>query len=664
MSKKSQKQPNISSIPVKVTKAKKIAEDREQKQEETVVPINEERKRDDPMPSLEELLSPDGKKRDMTKLEKANPRRRLIIRIIIILAAILAISLAGFFYYAKTSKKFGQNIGFMIQGPATVSSGEVVTLRVQYDNRESIDLLDAELTMQFPDGFSFQSSIPSPSTPNTWLLSKLDAGSGGVVEIRGKIIGDVGTTKSFTATLNYTPSNFNYPFKQEASFETTITSSALSLEIDAPQKMPSGKEFSFTMTYANSSQDDLDGVQIVMQSPAGYQLTTADPEGENSVWKIGKLETGKEGTITVTGTLTGEVGQQKQFSATIGIEDSQGIFSPQTEKTFLVLMIKAGVTMEVEATTDTDGVAEWGEDIIYKVTYTNDGDVAIQDASIKLALTDETSGGTSADLIDWNNITTVDDGVVQDGNIVWKPESITALKELKPTDSGTFTVTIPLIDQPEITSDSEEQFHIVAVGKMIPGSVTDENSTDVSVSEPVETKIATDMNLSTEARYYSDTLETIGAGPIPPVVGQETRYVIKWYLTNSSNDIDTVEVKTTLPAGVTWIGDEKISAGEPLQYNPQTKSIVWKINRVPAGTGDLIPRLEAQFTISITPTSSEEGTFVVLTNATEATAKDAYLDIRRTDKEVLLTTDLQNDPEARGKGIVQPSQSNANTNTQ
>lgn len=659
MPKKDKKQSLDASIPVRVTQAKNVSRrDAEDVKGELEKPIQKQKK-GSPSSDLERLLSFDGKKRDMSKLDQGNPRRRLIVRILLIVLGLFAITAAGFLYFTRDNQEFGQNISFAIVAPNIASSGEAVTLQVRYENKERIDLRNAELAMQFPDGFTFQSSIPANTAPNTWSLGTLDAQAGGVIEIKGRLVGDIGQEKNFSGTLTYTPSNFNYVFKEETDFVITIASSTLSLEIDAPLRVAPEKEFETKVTYKNTSKEALENIQIILEAPSDFTLASSDPEADKTAWFFESLGAGEEGLISIRGTLAGSPGDQHQFTMKIGFKDQQGVFKPQAEKSFLVLLIKAGLTLQI--TTDAEkNTAEWGDSLNYTISYTNDGDVPLEDVTIELELTDETNSGRNATFIDWDGITTLDGGSVQEGIIKWDKESVDGLASVKPQDAKTFSLTIPLIKDAPVVSDGDEEFHILGEARAKQSS----DDTEISKSDVHEVKLATQTAITAEARFYSDSLEEIGSGPLPPVVGEETEFVIFWTITNTTNDVDSVEVTATLPTNVAWSGESSISAGEPLSYNPQTKTVTWKINRIPSGAGNLFPELAAQFRVTLTPTVDQIGSFALLLNVTDLTAHDTFTDESIEQEEEVLTTNLQGDPGAKGNGQVQAQPAvNSNTNS-
>ncbi|MFH1111778.1 MAG: hypothetical protein V1712_01770, partial [Patescibacteria group bacterium] len=171
-------------------------------------------------------------------------------------------------------------------------------------------------------------------------------------------------------------------------------------------------------------------------------------------------------------------------------------------------------------------------------------------------------------------------------------------------------------------------------------------------SNIIITKINTQLSIQAEGRYYTDQLIKIGSGPLPPRVGSTTTYNIFWRLANTINEASYVEVTTTLPQDVNWTGQTTVSHGQPLTYNPNTREVRWELNRLPAGAGFKFDKPEASFEVAITPVEQDADKILVLVKTTTVTAKDSFsgADLIATDK--LVTTELDNDLGAQGKGVV------------
>jgi len=109
-----------------------------------------------------------------------------------------------------------------------------------------------------------------------------------------------------------------------------------------------------------------------------------------------------------------------------------------------------------------------------------------------------------------------------------------------------------------------------------------------------------------------------------------------------SNDLDQAEVKLSLPPNVNF--KEIISpADADVKFDSSSGNVVWRVGRVPAGTGFLNPALQVAFQVGLTPASNQIGQTPVIINETEASAKDTFTDQALASRDVAITTDLPDD---------------------
>jgi len=81
--------------------------------------------------------------------------------------------------------------------------------------------------------------------------------------------------------------------------------SALDLEINAPEKISVGQEFSYKITYHNATAYNLTAVHLEVQYPANFVFSKSSitPQSGNYGWDLANLAPGENGEIDVTGVL-------------------------------------------------------------------------------------------------------------------------------------------------------------------------------------------------------------------------------------------------------------------------------------------------------------------------------------------------------------------------
>lgn len=163
------------------------------------------------------------------------------------------------------------------------------------------------------------------------------------------------------------------------------------------------------------------------------------------------------------------------------------------------------------------------------------------------------------------------------------------------------------------------------------------------------------LNLESFARYYSPEGDQIGRGPLPPKVGEATKYKVFFILGKTLSDFENVAVEGRLQEGVRWTGFTP-GDGAVLRFDPVSRIVTWKV-------GEALAYFEAEmdqgekgvvFEIALTPDETMAGKAATLID---------NISIRGLEKKTgkflernipAITTNLSRDSKAAGKGVVQP----------
>lgn len=130
--------------------------------------------------------------------------------------------------------------------------------------------------------------------------------------------------------------------------------------------------------------------------------------------------------------------------------------------------------------------------------------------------------------------------------------------------------------------------------------------------------IQTALPFATTIRYTASTGDQLGAGPLPPRVGLETRYWVFWTVGPIDSELEQITVHTTLPQGVTATGNFTAADGGSAQVSNRTVS--WTLPLL--GTDHA--RATFGFEISVTPTAEDLGNVLTLLGPVTATAEDTH----------------------------------------
>lgn len=587
-------------------------------------------------------------------LKEARKRHAWLI-IISTLGLLLLVALAVLFFFNNGNRKFGEEaISLALTGPKQAPSGQVAEYIIAYHNDQGVDLNNVEINLRYPEGFTFEGSLPeSKNKEGTRLfLNRIHARESGNISVRGLLVGEVGDSKQFTAIITYEPGNINAQYARTLNFSTELVASVLNLELAGQAQLPSGEDLALTATYRNSSTEALTNLVVRLSLPSGFELdlpSLSAMPGANNTWFLPDLEPLAEGKIEFKGRFT-EISSQggQDIRVAVGIVDQNNEITIQEEKIHQLNLVKTHLTLNLTANdVSLKSAVDLGQQMTYQVTVANEGENPFSDVTL-VAKLDPT-------YLDFSTLHDDAGGSVNTsaGTITWTKDSLPFLASLQPGSRTTVRWYIAVQSSLLVNTGGISSFgaKVTASASQLVG---DSLQAVTSESNEVTSKINTRFSLEADGRYYTDDLVKLGSGPLPPQVNQTTTYVIFWRLANTINEVENVVVTTILPPEVNFTGQSTVTAGNAVTFNPNTREVRWTLNRLPAGAGSSFAKPEASFEVAVTPIPSDANKILVLAKTTTATARDisSEADLIATAK--FITTEIDNDLGAQGKGIVVP----------
>ncbi|MDO8571630.1 MAG: hypothetical protein Q7R79_03040 [bacterium] len=585
-----------------------------------------------------------------SRLKKAGGKSFIGFFLFIGIAATLAWLGYHFFGGLSANKQFAS---ISIDAPLKVPSGSEVTYTITLENKDDRPLMDTSLLVEFPPDFQFVRSDPEPKNTdkNFWKFGMIPGNQKTTLSLTGVLIGKKDDKKTITAEFHYTPANITSEFILRKSFTTIISSSLLSIMIEGPNQIMPGKEISYGVTYPDFSLlKEKELVTVRINIPDGFTVTGSRPkphiEGEwTSDILLSFLDTAKRtGSITLTGTYGDAVSGTQLLSAHIGFL-RDGVFTSEQEQTYSTQLVRGDleIALLVNGSSEHKPLA-MGDVVDFTVSYAHKGSEPIRNASFKAVL--------SCPCLDWKTLIDSHSGIFSDGTITWTDKQIPDLSLLVPGARGEIRFSIRTKKASELSGVKD----ISGGGPLILESYFTASFDQDSASGPqhmesksgsVKNALNTDMIFQSYGRYYNDEQKAVGSGPIQPKVGQTTTYRVYWTVTNSLHEIQDVIISGALPSNVQWVDHYDRKAGD-VRYDPQSREVMWTLNRMPTS----IHTISAQFDIQITPQGVDNGTVMPLLIDTEIIAKDAETGAIIRLKEAAITTNIETDPIAGGKGVI------------
>ncbi|MBI4239979.1 hypothetical protein HY620_03245 [Candidatus Uhrbacteria bacterium] len=161
--------------------------------------------------------------------------------------------------------------------------------------------------------------------------------------------------------------------------------------------------------------------------------------------------------------------------------------------------------------------------------------------------------------------------------------------------------------------------------------------------------LTTSISLNAFARYYTPEGDQIGRGPLPPQVGETTKYLIFVQPTDTIHTLFDVTVRSRLGHNVILSGAIPLD-GQSLTSSDSSE-LVWSIARLPASTN--VDAGGMVFHVSLTPDISMAGIAPLLVESLSISGTDEVTKKRVEYKSPPITTDLIFDTRASGKSHVE-----------
>ena len=541
---------------------------------------------------------------------------------------LLAIVLAGYFFYFGSNSVSTDKLTVDIQGPTTIAGGDTVPLSLTITNKNPTAILNATVEVDFPDGTRSATNMLTPYPRYVENLGTLQSGQTVTRSVKAVVFGGAGQTLSLPVSVSYGTASSNAIFEKKSVYALTVSTTPLSVAVDALTETVSGSPITFTITVRSNATVSLDNVVLSTVSPFGFTATASSVPSNNSNYFIGTLAPGASKQITLTGTLVGQDNDQRVFHFTVGTAQSaqnQALAVPYMTQDASVTIAAPFITtsLSINGDTSSNAVVSSGNTQNVSLSYTNTLPTTVTNASVTISV-----AGSG---IDYNSIRTTNGFYNSvDHSIIFSKDTDPALASLAPGASGIGTFTFSTL--PAGASSPTVTFSISASGTRVGQSNVPEQVTTSAVKT---VRVATAIGFGMLSSHSSDPFGA--TGPIPPHANQPTSYVIIWNVQNKGSSIAGGTVAATLPSYVAYTG--KTSGAGSFSYDTSSHTVTWS-------AGDIAQGATAQgiFQIILTPSTSQQGGTVPLTSTASFSGYDRFAGANISSTAIPATTETRQDP--------------------
>lgn len=578
------------------------------------------------------------------KEKKAKKKKVVKIAAISVGVLLLLSGLVWGSFYIRKSSFSEDKVTVSVSGPEEIQSGDAATFEIVYKNDNRASLKDAVIHISYSDNFKPLNNLnlePEGFNSSRYNIGVIGGKSEGKLELQGKFFGPKELLTYINIKLEYSSSNFSSQFMIETRHGVSISSSLLDLEVFGPQSVSSGGVTTFVVRYKNSGQSVFRNLKMRAEFPAGFTVTTTEPlpAKDNDIWYVGDLEGGQSGEVRISGALSGQPEETKQFKFSLGEIGNSNFFVVYDEilKSVKVMEIAIVLTQTINDKKDTLFVNA-GENLSFKIKFKNTSDVALRN----LILTEEISSPILEYSSYRNSLQT--EGALDStkGVVIWKTPGAEKLKILNPEEEGEINFSISLKEKIPILNAKDKNFSFTALCKIESLDIpTPEGENKTIFGNGITVKLNSKIIVREEG-YYNDA-EISNSGPIPLKVGEETTFAIHLKAENIFNDVTDGKIIVTLAPNVSW-KNNFLPKDANIEYNNRTDEVVWNIGSLPAGVGTITDPKEIVFQIGVSPPANLVGQYAPLLKSTVFSAKDAFtgqnLEAKLGEKDTNLVEDL------------------------
>lgn len=518
----------------------------------------------------------------------------------------------GWLTGAPVRTAVAETVSLAIAGPEQVMIGETVSYQITYTNNDRSPVTKTQLQVRWPANFVIEKTEPVAGPQGDWALGALDEGATQTVTVSGKFWGDVNSDQSMRAFLNYVPANFSSDFQKVAVKTVRLQGSSLTVAITGPESVSPGNPatYTFAITAATGTWNT---VALSVEPGFDFSKKDAAPAADTIEpyrWTF-KTVTSTQ-TVTLNGVYAANPEATSQtlnarllyWPAKVGEGEPVVLAAASTTVPVAAVPLQAQVTVNGAADKSS---ATPGDTLAASVTVKNTSQTAMPHVRVRLSF--DAPSYQQKSLLNWTKVEDTNDGTIvaeqlsadrRRGNITWTEKQVPDLASLKPGQSVTFDVRLPIrgADETSLENYPGQPIEVVADAQH------DTAAAPVIVRSnlvPVTLNSDTALDVRTETTTNAAGLE---------------QHQVTWLLTNSFHELTTLVAEAELYGDVTWEKGE-VPIGK-VTYDVAKKKLRWTIDVLPTN----VDSAALTFTVTVNkknPSQSQLVSKVTLTGTDTAT---------------------------------------------
>ena len=546
-------------------------------------------------------------------------KRKKILKLIFSGLLFLIVFIIGLFWLGGKGSFDKDKIIIELSGSQKIESGEFLRYDFTVRNYNKISLEEVKLIIDYPKGSHLQNPEKKEATEVIYLEHIPAKGVENVTSYV-KIFGPEDSKEIIKTNLSFIPARLNSKLEKNQDFTVDIISSPLKIIIDSPKIIALNKNIVYTVSFSNYSDNYFENARLKISYPEGFEITEFSPyhpDVSNHTWQFEKILPQEQKEFKITGKLTQHI-DIINFSAALELKGADNKYQTYTQSYSAESLAPAAININVQPTNlAVPNVVYAGSTLGIIINFQNTTDSILRD----IILTVEASG----EIFKYGSIMPSNQGIYieNENKILWDSRHIPQLAILGPFEAGVASISLGIKNVIPLKDYSDKNLTLEVTAKIRPNIVPPELSgIELENSAKTEVKLNSIMKFS-GAILPQGNHPLSDSGPRPPVMSQETTYLVAWQLLNYYNDLSSVSIESYLPRGIYW-EDEWWPKNNNITFDPLTGKLLWQVNELKAGTGFTSPVKQVIFKISNTPSPSDVGEQLILLDESIAQGQDMF----------------------------------------
>lgn len=529
---------------------------------------------------------------------KTKSKHSNILKGVIIVASVCLFAAGAYFLIDSRGSFVQSQIRTTISGPEQIEGGQTEQFDIVIKNTSNIPIDVGKVTVTLSESLKF-----SDDNTTEKIFEGAEVTPGDEFKKSVSVTSVQSEEQAFIKVrADYSPQDLSVQFITQDSYDLIIGSLDADVNVRVPEIAFVGEQVKGVIAITPYTSFEKQDLYMLLTTTGDFDIVASSPQfadKDRLRWSLDRFRSG----VTQEFSFTGVSESANDVSVSVEIGRYEGlVFRPLSFHKSDISISHIPLLVLVESKSDTTSVVSQ-QTSNFDAVVSNKGDTDLKNITIDIELPTQVMQDDSFTTKEQEFELTKSDSVARVGY-----ESSDVLKTLAPGEEQTVQFGFKLKDFASLSPAVDKKHDI----KVVARGVTN-NGNSISNSYTTEIVLEGTTKLSQKVLRNSSLLQ--GQGPLPPVVGQATSYIVVWELENDINSVDRAKVEAVIPDYVEYRGVVR-PADQNLEYDTTQNVIRWDIGEFAESKRTI------DFEVWVTPSQDHAGRQIPILDTTIFTAEN------------------------------------------